>query len=184
MNEEEITAIMRSGFGELHIDADPSVYDEVVMLADGFPHYAHLLGLNAVKACLKNDVVKLDPSIFHIGCDFAVQDAVEKYRDEYGRATATTQVSRYPNVLCACSYAKHDDRGVFKATDVVDAMHQVFKEDLTIQSVVPALGEFASPKRCKILEKVPVGNRSHYRFTDPMMRPFLRIKAQSLLLNY
>jgi hypothetical protein len=60
---------------------------------------------------------------------------------------------------------------------------RVFKHAVSIQSVVPALTEFSSKPRGGILTKVPVGNRSHYRFSDPMMRPFLRIKSQSLLLQ-
>lgn len=182
MNAEEIKSIITKGFGKLNMKVAEAVLDEIPTLADGFPHYAHLLGLSSAKAAFTNGAKFLTSELFHVGCDSAIQDAIEKYRDAFSQGTATTQASRYPRILCACGYAQHDDRGVFKATDVVDAMSLVFKEYLTIQSVVPALGEFASPKRGSILEKVQVGNRSHYRFTDPMMRPFLRVKTQSLLI--
>ena len=181
MSDAEIQTILASGFEKLEVSSDDDVLKEAVELSNGFPHYAHLLGLNCVKACYKNNSQHLDAALFRIGCDLAVQDSIEKYRDEFSEATATTQFSRYPQILCACAWADHDDRGVFRASDVVDAMKRVFNTRLSIQSVVPALGEFASPARGSVLTKVAVGNRSHYKVRDPMMRPFLRVKTQSVL---
>jgi Cdc6-like AAA superfamily ATPase len=185
MSDEEIIAILNNGFEKLSIQANPDVMREIPVLCDGFPHYAHLVGLACAKACIKDQPSAkpkaLTPELFKVACDIAVQDAIEKYREAFSDGTTTTQASRYPRILCACGYAEHNDRGVFRATDVVDAMWKVFNEDVTVQSVVPALGEFSSKQRRAILEKVPLGNRSHYRFSDPMMRPFLRIKAGMLL---
>ena len=115
------------------------------------------------------------------GISLAVEDAVETYRNAFTVATRTSKPSRYPRILSACAYAKHDDNGVFRATDVVDAMQRIFQDAVSVPSVVPALGEFCNAERGPILSKVPVGDRSHYRFIDPMFRPFLRIKAKSLL---
>jgi hypothetical protein len=181
LSDQEIREVIAKGFSKLNISASEDILDQVPLLANGFPHYAHLLGLSAAKACIKNNTHTLTPQLFQVACDFAIQDAIEKYRDAFSDGTATTQPSRYPKILCSCGYAEHDDRGVFKATDMVDALRRVFKEELTVQSVVPALSEFSSDNRGAILTKVPRGNRSHYRFTDPMMRPFLRIKAALLL---
>jgi len=181
MSDEEISQIFLAGMAKLQISTDKDIADEVARLADGYPHYAHLLGLNSAKACIKNDSLELTRDLFQIGCDLAIQDSIEKYRMVFSCATATAQASRYPEILCACALADGDDRGVFRATAVVDAMNLVFNAEVKVQSVVPALGEFCSLKRGPVLEKVQVGNYSHYRFCDSMMRPFLRIKAQAML---
>lgn len=183
MNEDEIKDICRPRFQKLGITVPDVILDAIVELADGFPHYAHLLGLSSATACFRNGITTLDSAVFQIGCNLAIEDAIEKYRDAYSRATATVKRSRYPKILCACSYAKCDERGVFRATDVVDAMRTVFNESMTVPSVVPGLGEFCSPKRGEVLTKVQVGKRSQYRFSDPMMRPFLRLKTKSLLFE-
>jgi hypothetical protein len=181
MSDEEISTIVNVGLRKLRIEAEGGVIDQIPALANGYPHYAHLLGLCAAKACIANGTAVLTHNIFEIGCNFAISDAIEKYRDMYARATMTTQPSRYPIILCACGYARCDVRGVFRATDVVEAVKDVFNLDLTVQAVVPGLGEFLSASRGRVLEPMPVGSRQCYRFTDPMMRPFLRLKAREVL---
>ncbi len=180
MTDDEIKIILNRGFNQLGINAPTSVLDEAAFLANGFPHYAHLLGLSSAKVCLKADTKQLTEEVFHLGCRLSVEDSIEKYRDAFAQATVTTQLSRFPMILCACGMARHDERGVFRATDVVEAMKNVFRDEVSIPAVVPALGKFCGNERGQVLEKVPVGKRSHYRFRDPMMRPFLRIKTRTL----
>lgn len=183
MPDQEIREIIEKGCEELGYGVDEQVLQEIELLADGYPHYAHLLGLGSVKAMIRKDESAIDVEMFQVGCDIAVQDAIERYREAYAVATSTSQASRYPEILCACGYANHDERGVFRASDVVEAMRRVFNQPLTVQAVVPALGAFTSADKGSVLEKVAVGQRSHYRFSDPMMRPFVRVKAQSILVT-
>jgi hypothetical protein len=49
-----------------------------------------------------------------------------------------------------------------------------------VQAVVPALQAFTESDRGAVLVKVPFGTQSHYRFREPMMRPFLRVRARTL----
>lgn len=180
MADSEIRDILGTGFSKLSLQADDGVLDHVPLLTGGYPHYAHLLGYCAVKACAENETSEFTHELFTIACNFAVEDAIEKYRDAFAVATATTQPS-YPLILSACGYATPDSRAVFRGTDVADAVRDVFNIDLTVQAVVPALGEFLSGKRSAVLEGVRVGGRQCYRFVDPMMRPFCRLKARDLL---
>lgn len=181
MSADEIKSIITKGCRELGIAVDDDVLTEVATLAGGFPHYAHLLGLSLAKACISRDTTTVDSGLFEgLVCSMAVEDAIESYRQAFSQATRTIQLSRYPQILCACAYAEHDDRGIFRATDVAEAFSYLFGENLAVQSVVPALGEFSSEGRGPVLQKIKHGNRSHYRFCEPMMRPFLRIKAKSM----
>jgi hypothetical protein len=182
MSDEEIREIFVGGLKRIDVTVEDGVSDQVPMLSGGFPHYAHLLGLCAARACVDKVSQNVDSTVFDLACQLAVQDAIEKFRDGFARATATTQASRYPYILAACGYAASDGRGVFRATDVVDAMGEVFNTPLAVQAVVPALGEFTKGKRGQVLKAVQVGGKQCYRFSDPMMRPFTRLKARELLL--
>lgn len=181
MSDAEIQTIFTNGLNRLKMEYDDSVVAQVPKLAGGFPHYAHLLGLACAKAVINGEVSGVGHVQFDQACAIALEDAIEKYRDAFARATATTQISRYPRVLAACGYAHTDGRGVFRATDVVDAFKGIFGETLSVQAVVPALGEFLSSDRAGVLAPVPVAGRQCYRFTDPMMRPYCRLKAMELL---
>jgi hypothetical protein len=137
--------------------------------------------LASAKAAIGNEAVSISVATFDTACNMALQDAIEKYRDAFARATATTQASRYPRILSACGHARADARGIFRATDVVEAFEIVFGEPLSIQAVVPALGEFLRADRASVLKAVMVRGRQCYQFADPMMRPYCRLKARELL---
>lgn len=181
MADSEIKEIVAKGAEKLNVEINADVLDEIAFLSSGFPHYAHLLGLSICKACLIRDTRSVDLGLFEeLACSLAVEDAIESYRDGFSTATRTSKQSRYPQVLCACGIAKCDERGVFRATDVVDAMNVLFSDYVTVQAVVPALQAFTEEERGGILVKVPYGAQNHYRFREPMMRPFLRIKGRTL----
>jgi len=116
-----------------------------------------------------------------VACDQAVADARERYRGAYAKATWTATPSRYPQVLCACAYAKHNEGEVFRATDVVDALRLVFKVDVKVQAVVSPLGKFCTKERGEVLKAISVSGRNQYMLADPMMRPFLRMKTGQIL---
>lgn len=181
MSDSEIQTVFTKGMDRLNIECPMSVVEQIPRLAGGFPHYAHLLGLACVKAVAHAEVNIVSHVHFDQACAYALADAVEKYRDAFARATATTQASRYPKILAACGHAKMDGRGVFRATDVVDAFKSVFDEALSVQAVVPALGEFLSDGRAEVLKAVSIGGRQCYKFSDPMMRPYCRLKVLEIL---
>jgi hypothetical protein len=181
MKDDEVTEIFSTGMKRLGFTTSMEVDDIVPGLAGGFPHYAHLLGLCSAKACITNAQTHLSSALFDVACNLAVDDAIEKYRDAFAQATATTQASRYPFILASCGHASSDPRGVFRATDVVDALWKVFNERVSVQAVVPALGQFLSNARAHVLRAVKVGGRQCYQFSDPMMRPFCRLKAREML---
>lgn len=181
MSDTEIQTIFTKGLDRLGIGYAETVVAQIPTLTGGFPHYAHLLGLACAKAVIHGEAATVTHAHFDQACAYALADAVEKYRDAFARATATTQASRYPKILAACGHASSDGRGVFRATDVVDAFRAMFGEQVSVQAVVPALGEFLSTERAEVLKAVKVGGRQCYRFGDPMMRPFCRLKAMEIL---
>ncbi len=181
MADDDIKEIVSKGAEQLEISVESSVLGEIAQLAGGFPHYAHLLGLGIAKACLIRDTKVATQELFdNFACELSIEEAIDTYRDIFSQATRTTKPSRYPAILCACGVADHDERGIFRATDVVEAVFRLFEVNLTVQAVVPALQAFTEEDRGRVLTKVPIGSQSHYRFREPMMRPFLRIKARTL----
>jgi hypothetical protein len=181
MSEEEIKEVVTKGCGQLGITVESNVLDEIAALAVGFPHYAHLLGLSIAKTCEIRETTNIDLDLFsEVACSLAVEDAIETYRIAFSAITKTTTPSRYPQLLCACGYAKCDDDGLFRTGDVVDAMENVFAEKVSTHNIKSALGKFCGEDRKRVLLRKKIGTVNYYRFREPMMRPFLRIKAKSL----
>ena len=184
MSDVELTDVVQSGFTRLGIRAAPEVFNEIVGLSAGFPHYAHVLGLATAKACYTQETDFIDLELFHeMACPLAIDEAIDSYREAFSKATTTTTKSRYPQVLCACALAATDEKGLFRTSDVVDAMSRVFDKTVTNHNIKNALGELSTQERGKVLVQTKRGRVNYYQFREPMMRPFLRIKAKSLPAN-
>lgn len=182
MSADEIRDVVAGGFAQLGLSAPAEVLAAVVRLSDGFPHYAHLLGLSAARAANQMRTKTVDQKLFEeVACPMAVSDANDTFRQTFADATRTTNVSRYPQVLCACAFAESDERGLFKTGDVADAMRDVFGEDVRPHSSKGVLGRLAAADRGDVLTKVRIKNVNFYQFKEPMMKPFLRIKARELI---
>ena len=181
MSDVELIDVVQSGFDRLGIRAAPEVFTEIAGLSAGFPHYAHVLGLATAKACYTQETDSVDLELFHeMACPLAIDEAIDSYREALSRATTTTTKSRYPQVLCACAHALADEKGLFRTSDVVDAMSRLFDKTVTNHNIKNALGELSTQERGKVLVQTKRGRVNYYQFREPMMRPFLRIKVKSL----
>ncbi len=84
MSDEEIKTIITKGCDLLGLRVVSAVLDEIAQLANGFPHYAHLLGLSIARACKLHETKKMDTKLFQsLACSLAVEDAVETYRNAF-----------------------------------------------------------------------------------------------------
>lgn len=181
MTSEEIVGLVERGLARLSISTTPGVLAEVAELADGFPYYAHLLGLSMAMTAQQMGNGAVSEELFRdVVCPMAVEDSIDSYRQAYANASNTANASRHPLVLCACAFAACNDHGRFKTGDVADAMARVFGEAVNPHSIKRVLGYFASTGRGEVLVRHPHGSVNFYQFREPMMRPFLRIKAKSL----
>ena len=181
MSDDEIRGVVSRGCTRLGITLGPEVLDEVALLAAGYPHYAHLLGLAIARTSEATGGRTPSLPLFRtVSCGFAVDDAIETFRQAFTAATTTTVPSRYRELLCACAYAKRDLGGWFRTSDVVEAMAARFREVVGSGNIKNSLGKFCDDERGRVLERKKIRSANYYRFADPMMRPFLRIKAHTL----
>ncbi len=184
MSDAELTDVVESGFKRLGIHATHDVFEEIASLSAGFPHYAHILGLATAKACWTQETDSIDINLFtEMACPLAVDEAIDSYREAFSRATMTTTRSRFPQLLCACAHANADEKGLFRTGDVVEAMEAIFGTIVTNHQIKSALGKLSTDVRGSVLVQTKRGPVNYYQFREPMMRPFLRIKAKSLPMN-
>ena len=184
MPDAEVIEVVEKGFDRLQVKAADDVLAEIAKLAAGFPHYAHLLGLATAKACYARKTTAASRKLFdELACPFAVAEAIDSYREAFNTATFTTTRSRYPQFLCACGHAEVDEKEMFRTGDVVTAMSALYKPEVTSDLIKRALGDFCTEDRGRVLLQTKRGRVNYYHFREPMMRPFLRIKAKSLTAN-
>ena len=84
----------------------------------------------------------------------------------------------------ACALAKTDDEGFFTANDVVEPYSAILKEKKRIAHFEKHLRRFSSEEGGNILIKRGGNRQQTFRFSDPMMQPFVIIRGiQSKMID-
>src|SRR6185312_15389020 len=80
-------------------------------------------------------------------------------------------------VLLACALAKTDDRGFFTPNSVVEPLTSILGKPVKIANFQNHLKEFISKERCAILIRRGKERAYKFRFTDPMMQPYIIMRG-------
>jgi Cdc6-like AAA superfamily ATPase len=177
MSRPELAEILIKGFNELGMMLPDKLQKRIVSLSQGFPHYTHLLGKYSALEAIRAQNMSVAFEDFEAGIFRAIEDTSETIRDAYQVATMTTKAdSIFPLVLLAAALSEVDEHGSFRATDMVAPMCDLTGRDLGVPNFTYNLGKLSSDERGNVLEKVGAG-RPRYRFRNPLMRPYVLMKA-------
>jgi hypothetical protein len=102
-----------------------------------------------------------------------VRRAQESIVTDYNRAIYSAKENIYKEVLLACAMARTDERGMFAAADIRDALIDILGRRVEIASFTRHLAAFCDPDRGPILRKSGKKNRFQYQFVDAPLQPYI-----------
>jgi Cdc6-like AAA superfamily ATPase len=180
MSEAELDQIITKGFEVLKFTFEsPDTRRQIVSISQGFPHYVHLLSQNAARAAVDARRTTITDADLRTGMKVAVKDS-ETLRDLYFKAiTGTRKHNLWREVVLACALAETDERGHFSSRAVQDQLSLILKRPVIQQTVAFHLGKLIEPDKGRLLERKGPERRYRYRFINPLMRPFVLIKASA-----
>ena len=178
MDLDELYELLDKGTSRLGMALEPKARHRIAALSQGLPPYTHRLALHATRYAIR----KRRRTIVEDDVKRAIRDAVENaqqsLRDNYRRAVSSPQTGNlFGQVLLACARAKTDDFGYFAAADVRKPMSKIMKKPYEIPSFARHLNRFCRPERGRVLRKEGEKHRYRYRFSDPLMQPFVIMKG-------
>jgi AAA domain len=173
MPDDEISTIFASGFRLLGLECEQNALHDLVFYCDGFPYFAHLLGLAVSRDALRNKA--------HVVARHTLEAALVRLAQEveasfpyrvaqaFERGGEVRPRMRILHTLCL------SERREWRSGDVVDEYSRLYEPPENPGFLHAALGELVKPERGAVLTRR--GPRGHYvfRFGDPYMRPFLRM---------
>lgn len=176
MEEAEAYEIIDNGLAGVDMTITSAARRRVARLAEGLPHYVHLLTLHAARSAVGGHRISVESD----DVETAVQQAVERHSllREYQRAIE----SAYPNnlfsrVLAACALADKNRLGYFTAGAVREPMSRIMGRQYDIPAFAPHLNAFTEVDRGSVLRKEGVPRRYTYRFRNPLLQPFAILGA-------
>ncbi|MGW7682153.1 AAA family ATPase [Kribbella sp. NPDC054772] len=174
MPDEEIREVLARGFRLLDVPVPPAVLDELVFYSDGFPFFAHLLGLH-LSRWARRGVGGIGPDEVEPALKRAVQAIDRTYSEKVDKAfEAGGEVQPRKALL---KILAQSDKREWRSADIIAAWEAEHGKRDAYQFLHSALGALLDENYGAVLKRKGTRNRYVYQFADPHMRPYLRLTA-------
>jgi len=181
LDQVELEAILTNGFGAVGLKAPQEIYDRIVRLAQGLPHYTHLIGKECARRAIlaERDVILLDD--WQPALEGALAKAEQQVIDQYSAAVTTAKPSMFPSLLLACALANKDLQSFFRPADVHAPLNALDGKTYAMAGFTGNLAKLATDERGPALQAREFADgRKRYRFANPLLQPYVLGKAVSV----
>jgi Cdc6-like AAA superfamily ATPase len=179
MSTSELTQIINTGLQAANLTAEDSLTARIARLADGFPHYAHSIGLHSAFKTIESGRTTVTAQDVLEAAKTTVQKS-RYIRSDYDKATrGPRKQNLFAKVLRACALAEVDEFRYFPAAAVSLPMGRIMGRKYYVPNFSRHLFDLCEPKRGSVLEKIGAPRRIRFRFVDAMMQPFVIIHDYS-----
>ena len=176
MPDDEISSILASGFRLLGLECEQNALRDLIFYCDGFPYFAHLLGLNVARDARKTEARAISvPTLEAALANVAKQvegSFPTRIAQAFERGGTVQPRRRILHTMCASS------RREWSSSDVVEEYAKLYNlpADRDPGFLHAALGALVKPERGEVLSRRGKPKRYVFRFSDPYMRPYLRMR--------
>lgn len=178
MTTRELQEIVEKACEKAGITAAPAAVMKIAALSEGLPHYTHLLGLYAGQRAVQDDRSEITLG----DVNAAIPQAVARHtiQSDYDKATRSTQTDNlYRQVLLACALAPKNALGFFTAGAIRDPLEVIVGRRIEIPAFARHLNQFLQFERGAVLSREGETRHFFYRFTDPIMQPYVILDGLS-----
>lgn len=176
MSMDELREVLDRGLAQAEMTILPEAATFISHLSIGLPHYAHLLGLHSGLSAVgaqRTEVCSEDVvSALSIAVARAQQHIVRLYSD----ATHSTRANNFKEILLAACLTPGDENGFFAPGDIRDALSVVMGKQMSIPAYASQIKDF-SVDRGPVLERTEHRTRPRYRFTEPLLVPYVAMRG-------
>jgi Cdc6-like AAA superfamily ATPase len=184
MSDDEIASIIRVRLHRAGMKIGSDALWDMIFIAKGLPHYAHLLGLHAMQAACDRQSLEITESDITEATARSLAEANQSIRESYDKAIYSERKDNiFREVLTACALAQKDPQGKFSAKAVARKLSEITGMDYEVPAFSYHLNEFCEPDRTCILEKSGQTRKFMFRFKEALMEPYVLLEAlrQSVL---
>jgi Cdc6-like AAA superfamily ATPase len=178
MSDDEVREIISNGLARLKMQIDQDALDHMVNLSQGIPYITHLLALHAARASAQASMTTIKASHLSTGIERALDQWQQSIKSAYYDATKSPQPGHiYKEVLLACALAEIDDLRYFTAAAVRKPLRIITGRQYEIPNFAKHLKELSDPVRGQILQRTGEKRRIRYRFSSPILRPYIIMRG-------
>lgn len=178
MSALEIAEIVSNGMRRLGMTIEPAALAELTSLSQGLPYITHLLALNSARTAIRAERENVTAADVDAGIKLSLGQWQQSVVKAYYDAVQSSQPGNiYKPVLLACALAETDDLGYFSASSVRAPLRVITDRDYDIPNFAQHLKNFGDEGRGGMIERTGETRRIRYRFTSPLMRPYIIMRG-------
>jgi AAA domain len=173
MPDGELEDIFANGFRLLFLEGTPKALERLVFFCDGFPYFAHLLGLNVARHARRYNEDVVDDERVEAALARAARDVSASFPVRIRNALeAGGRVQPRRRILHVLSLS---DGQEWLGAEVIEEYIRFYGDPGDPGFLYVALGQLAKSKHGAVLARSGTRKRYRYRFSDPYLRPYLRM---------
>lgn len=176
MTDSEIAVTVRKAMDKARVPIADDALVRIVLLSEGLPHYAHLLGQAAALRCVNDDNHGTGVTLEDVRTSMTAALERHSLEHDYDRAISSAQPGTlFERILAACAFVQRDDFGYFRPVHLRESVALVLdRPDIETANFQNHLNEWSDPNRPRYTL-----HRSgfKYRFKDTLLQPYIKIRA-------
>ncbi len=180
MSQDELADIVVKRYKKCGISTSGDILWKITFLSRGLPYYTHILAMYAARSAVNQRRKVVTEADLKDAIRFAIADIDQTIRERYLSATISQrrEEALFEPVLLACALASSDELGRFQQSAVAEPLNKIIPDKSYEASTFAFhMNEFTTEKRKNVLERLGEPRNYRYRFTDPMMQPFVILKG-------
>jgi Cdc6-like AAA superfamily ATPase len=178
MTREEIEGILENGLAKLGMSIEANARSFVRLVPRGLPQYAHLLAQEGARQALYQSQTVITFGHVFDGMKAGLRKLDHSLASAFDDATITARHSNYADVLYACVWGRPDSDGYFPPAAIRDPYSIIVGRRRNIDNYNPQL-KALSEGRGQILHRKGPARSRRYRFSDPLMEPYVLLRGIS-----
>ena len=181
----ELGEIVKGGIESVGMEISEDAISQISKLSLGLPHYVHALGLASGRAAIDNERREIELSDVGEAIKTVINDSQQTLLRQFDLATASPRrQSYYFQVLLACALAPTNQLGYFRPADVRTPYSHIRGSAQNVSVIARYLHGLCEENRDTVLQKFGESHTYRYRFTDPVLQPYVLMRGlQSGLLT-
>jgi hypothetical protein len=176
MSRNELRDVALKGYKKLDMYANEAALRFIAGMPRGFPQYAHILAQEGARQALMARTRRITGDHVFAGLELGMKKVDHSLASAYDQATYSAKPSRFRIVLMACVLAETDEFGYFSPADLRESFSALIGEQVGVERFNPHLVRL-SEERGQILTQIGENRKHRYRFTDPLMEPYVLLKG-------
>lgn len=178
MSDRELADVIQTRVQKTPMSFTPDAQWTIIKLSRGLPYFTQVLSKYAAISAVSEHRLTVEVADIDVAMAKFIEESEHTFRTDYRVATESNQKENFfAHVLLACALATPDESGFFTPTDVVEPYSAIIGKKKRHAHFQRHLTEFVSNERGKILIRRGTKRQYKYRFSDPMMQPYVIIKG-------